>query len=221
MVEDKEEDEVISLRDGEDTAGETEGMKQAEMQRIKSDKTPSKLPNTEVQPLNDELEIPPRLKIHEEEASEDSEEELSCTQTENNATRVRKPIWNAMEGFGRCKRGCEGCAATCAEQGLPNCQNCHLNIVKNTSNYGCRNRKECLELKPKLVRVITDKASSLKKPLTKNLSIVKETTTARTEKIVSPMVQEIILHFSGRRDKEDKRKRDSERSPGGTPKGKG
>ena len=39
------------------------------------------------------------MKIHEEEVSEDSEEELSCTQTENNATRVRKPIWKAMEGF--------------------------------------------------------------------------------------------------------------------------
>ena len=160
----------------------------------------------------------PRLKIHEEEASEDSEEELASTQAENNATRVRKPIWKAMEGFGRCGRGCEGCAAKCAEQGLPNCQNCHLNIVKNTSNYGCHNRNECLEPKPKLVK---DKASSQKKPLLKNLSISKETTTARSEKIVSPMVQEKILQFSGRSDEEDKRKRDSERSPGGTPPGKG
>ena len=166
------------------------------------------------QPPNNTPEAPNRLRNEDEGGSDESEEDTSSSQLENNIPRVKKPIWKAQEGFGRCGKGCDGCAMKCAEQHLPNCQNCHLNMEKNTSTYGCHNRKECLEPKPKLVKGSTDKSSTQKKPLLRNLS------TTRIDKSVSPMVQEKILHFSAKSEDEEKRKRESERSPGNTPPGK-
>ena len=167
------------------------------------------------QPSKYTSETPNRLGTRDKDESDDSEEESSGSQLENNVPRVRKPLWKAQDGFGICGKGCEGCAMKCAEQRLPNCQNCHLNMMKNTSNYGCHNRKKCLEPKPKLVKGSSDKVLIQKKPLTKNLR------TARIDRSVSPMVQENILHITAKRDDDETRKPESERSPGDTPPGKG
>ena len=152
--------------------------------------------------------------MQEDEECEDSEDETHPVQSETDTPRVKKAIWMAQDGFGRCGKGCEGCAAKCDQQGLENCQNCHLNLLKNTSSYGCHNRKACLEPKPKLVKGGTDKGGHQKKPLVKNLSVGNMT---KTEKTASPMVQMKIRQFSGKGEEEESRKRDIERSPGESP----
>ena len=86
--------------------------------------------------------------------------------------------------------------------------------MKNTSIYGCHNRKACLEPKPKLVKGGADKGGHTKKLLMKSLSVGNAT---KTEKSASPMVQMKILQFSGKGDEEESRKRDIERSPGESP----
>ena len=155
-----------------------------------------------------------RLNIREEEKSDDSEEEVLDSQSEMGIPRVKKPIWMAQEGYGRCGKGCEGCAAKCEQQKLENCHNCHLNLLKNTSSYGCHNRKACLEPKPKLVKGSTEKGAPTKKLPVKGLNLGY---TTKIDKSSSPLVQMKILQFSGKGDDEESRKRDIERSPGDSP----
>ena len=161
-----------------------------------------------------ESEGHPRINLQEEEECLDSEDEASNSQLGTSTTRVKKPIWMAEEGYGRCGKGCEGCAAKCEQQGLENCHNCHLNIEKNTSSYGCHNRKACLEPKLKLVKGGADKVIQLKKPTLKNST---QGSAARVEKSASPLVQMKILQFSGKGEEEESRKREIERSPGESP----
>ena len=153
-----------------------------------------------------------RTNPQEEEECMDSEDESTNSQSGASTTRVKKPIWMAEEGYGRCGKGCEGCAAKCEQKGLENCHNYHLNLEKNTSSYGCHNRKACLEPKPKMVKGGTDKGLQPKKPTLKNLS---QGCAAKGEK--SPLVQMKILQFSGKGEEEESRKREIERSPGESP----
>ena len=168
----------------------------------------------EVKEHGNRQDTPLGLDPKEEEECEDSDEEVSNSQSESDTRRVKKPIWMAQEGYGRCGKGCDGCAAKCEQQKLENCQNCHLNLIKNTSSYGCHNRKACLEPKPKLVKGGAEKVAQPKKPLVKSLSLE---STAKLEKCTSPMVQMKILQFSEKREEDESRKRDIERSPGDSP----
>ena len=59
--------------------------------------------------------------------------------SDNEIQRIKKHIWVPPEGYGRCARGCEGCIAKCAEQGLEKCQSCHLNSVKGGKSHPCHN----------------------------------------------------------------------------------
>ena len=58
-----------------------------------------------------------RINPQEDEEFLDSEDEASNSQLGTSTTRVKKPIWMAEEGYGRCGKGCEGCAAKCGQQG--------------------------------------------------------------------------------------------------------
>ena len=120
----------------------------------------------------------------------------------------------AQEGYGRCGKRCEGCAAKWEQQKLKNCQNCHLNLTKNTSSYGCHNRKACLEPKAKLVKGGAEKVVQIKKLAVKSQSLG---SMAKVEICTSSMVQMEILQFSGKGEEDESRKKEIERSPGDSP----
>ena len=81
-------------------------------------------------------------------------------------------------------------------------------------SVGNKDRKACLEPKPKLVKGGADKGMQLKKPTLKNSS---QGSAAKVEKCPSPLVQMKILQFSGMGEEEESRKRELERSPGESP----
>ena len=142
---------------------------------------------------DDEQEASLKQNTEEEDECDDSEEEVYNSQSERDTPRVKKPIWMAQEGYGRCGKGCEGCAAKCDQQNLENCQNCHLNLIKNTSSYGCHNRKACLEPKAKLVKGGAEKVVQIKK-----LAVKSQSLGSMAEIWTSSMVQMEILQFSGK-----------------------
>ena len=66
--------------------------------------------------------------------------------------RVKRQKWTPDPGFRRCGHQCLGCALKCAEQGIEDCQNCHLNKTKKKNNNPCANRKECTDPKPAMMQ---------------------------------------------------------------------
>ena len=66
--------------------------------------------------------------------------------------RVKKQRWTPEAGFRRCGLKCQGCAEKCSEQGLEDCQNCHLNKTKKKNNNPCANRGECKDPKPAMMQ---------------------------------------------------------------------
>ena len=66
-------------------------------------------------------------------AGEDSKEVTSKETVAEERTeklRVKKQRWTPETGFRRCALKFPGCADKCAEQGIEDCQNCHLNKTK-------------------------------------------------------------------------------------------
>ena len=70
---------------------------------------------------------------------------------EGDTVRVKKQKWMPEAGFRRCGLKCPGCAEKCAEQGIEDCQNCHLNKTKKKNNNPCANRGECTDPKPAMM----------------------------------------------------------------------
>ena len=77
---------------------------------------------------------------------------LKETMPDGEIVRVKKQRWTPEAGFRRCGLKCKGCAEKCAEQGLEDCQNCHLNKTKKKNNNPCANRGECADPKPAMMQ---------------------------------------------------------------------
>ena len=143
-------------------------------------------------------------------------------QGDHETQRIKNPVWVPPEGYSRCARGCDGCIAKCAEQGLEKCQSCHLNSVKGGKNHPCHNRKECLEPKPKAQGNVRGRSGSQKNQKKgQHLSITQSEVRGDRSPSASSVVKERVDELeakdnkNGEEDPKTGEKRD--REPGSTP----
>ena len=119
-------------------------------------------------PAVDESEGPKENKVQElQESSEDETE-----QGGQGSNRLRKAKWLPAEGWRRCGKGCSGCASKCADQGLEDCQGCHLNKSRSVTSNSCLNREACVDLKEQKER---RSRSKQKKTSKKEINIPRKT----------------------------------------------
>ena len=139
---------------------------------------------------------------------------------EQEIVRVKKQKWTPDQGFRRCGHQCPGCAQKCAEQGIEDCQNCHLNKTKKKNNNPCANRGECVDPRP----------ATMQKPKTSgkqnskvNVSLKEENLERKssTTSLVGNQVEELVkkIEKNGVEEEEDDPQQGEKRpiEVGGTP----